>query len=62
MTRLSADGKIAAGYSDTDSKTIQHAVIWSGENWATKTDLGTFKADNSGVPQFMGSPLMAPLP
>ncbi|MFG1447911.1 hypothetical protein [Xylella fastidiosa] len=48
VTRLSADGKIAAGYSDTDSKTIQHAVIWSGENWATKTDLGTFKADNSG--------------
>ncbi|TNV89013.1 hypothetical protein C5H23_08420 [Xylella fastidiosa] len=54
VTRLSADGKIAAGYSDTDSKTIQHAVIWSGENWATKTDLGTFKADNSGVSSIHG--------
>ncbi|AIC12349.1 hypothetical protein LZ757_07030 [Xylella fastidiosa subsp. morus] len=44
---LSADGKIAAGYSETDSKTI-HAIIWSGENWETKTDLGTFKSDNAG--------------
>ena len=24
------------------------AVVWSGSNWATKTDLGTLKSDNSG--------------
>ena len=24
------------------------AVVWSGSNWATKTDLGTLKADNTG--------------
>ncbi|ALQ98161.2 hypothetical protein B398_04945 [Xylella fastidiosa 32] len=48
VVALSANGKIAAGYSETDSKTI-HAVIWSGENWETKTDLGTFKSDNAGL-------------
>ncbi|WP_228762849.1 hypothetical protein [Xylella fastidiosa] len=48
VVALSADGRIAAGYSETDSKTI-HAIIWSGENWATKTDLGTFTSDNSGL-------------
>ncbi|MGY0342022.1 hypothetical protein [Xylella fastidiosa] len=58
---LSADGKIAAGYSETDSKTI-HAIIWSGENWETKTDLGTFKVIMQDYPGLRRSPLMAPLP
>uniref|UniRef100_UPI001C3FC3A5 hypothetical protein n=1 Tax=Candidatus Regiella insecticola TaxID=138073 RepID=UPI001C3FC3A5 len=25
-----------------------NAVIWSGDNWGTKTRLGTLKSDNSG--------------
>lgn len=55
---LSADGKIAAGsaYSDiitpvpgiTPGLTSRRAIIWSGENWAAKTDLGTLRSDNLG--------------
>mgnify|MGYP000843684323 CR=1 FL=1 len=26
----------------------QHAAIWSGSGWSTKTDLGTLRSDNSG--------------
>lgn len=47
---LSADGKIAAGLSDSDlSSTYMRATIWSGDNWATKTELGTLKSDHSGL-------------
>lgn len=44
---LSADGKIATGYSMINS-TVR-AIIWSGDNWATKTDLGTLRTDNLGT-------------
>ncbi|ALR04598.1 autotransporter domain-containing protein [Xylella fastidiosa] len=46
---LSADGKIAAGISSADSSSTQlHATIWSGDNWATKTNLGTLAPNNGG--------------
>ncbi|WGZ33695.1 autotransporter domain-containing protein [Xylella fastidiosa] len=46
---FSSDGKIAAGQSSVDSSSTQlQATIWSGDNWATKTKLGTLKSDNSG--------------
>ncbi|MDD0929809.1 autotransporter [Xylella fastidiosa] len=46
---LSADGKIAAGISSVDSSSTQlHATIWSGDNWATKTTLGTLATNNGG--------------
>ncbi|MDD0927314.1 autotransporter domain-containing protein [Xylella fastidiosa subsp. multiplex] len=57
VNALSADGKTAAGYSSTDlvatdifgrNIAISQATIWSGDNWATKTMLGTLKSDNSG--------------
>ena len=35
------------GTAETDSD-VQHATVWSGSGWATKTDLGTLKTDNSG--------------
>lgn len=44
---LSADGTIAGGRADNDDY-IRRAVIWSGDNYQTKTDLGTLKKDNSG--------------
>lgn len=44
---LSADGKVVAGTSRSDEFS-ERATIWSGDNWATKTDLGTLRNDNSG--------------
>ena len=35
------------GYADNDNGE-QRATVWSGSNWATKTELGTLKRDNSG--------------
>ena len=41
------DGSVVVGYSRNDIDE-QRAIVWSGRNWGTKTDLGTLKADNSG--------------
>ena len=41
------DGSVVVGYSGNDINE-QRAIVWSGRNWGTKTDLGTLKADNSG--------------
>nr|WP_257000769.1 hypothetical protein [Xylella fastidiosa] len=51
VVALSSDGKIAAGQSSIDSRysNLREATIWSGDNWATKTDLGTIRSDNLGV-------------
>ena len=38
----SRDGSVVVGKSNG------RATVWSGSNWANKTDLGTLKADNSG--------------
>lgn len=35
------------GYAKNDNGE-ERAVVWSGSNWADKTDLGTLRADNSG--------------
>ncbi|WP_230949875.1 hypothetical protein [Xylella fastidiosa] len=48
VSSLSTDGKIAAGFSDSDNLSYTHATIWSGENWRKKTDLGTIANDNTG--------------
>ncbi|WP_066805597.1 autotransporter domain-containing protein [Moraxella oblonga] len=45
---LSSDGKVAGGEAEYDNGNSDRAIIWSGENWAAKTDLGTLRADNSG--------------
>ncbi|WP_425522467.1 hypothetical protein [Xylella fastidiosa] len=54
---LSANGKIAVGYADSDIESPNYtnkpvlskrAIVWSGDNWATKTDLGTLRSDNLG--------------
>lgn len=39
---ISRNGSVVAGTFGN------RAAVWSGSNWATKTDLGTLKADNSG--------------
>ena len=43
---VSRDGSVVVGASD--GLTNERATVWSGGNWANKTDLGTLKADNSG--------------
>ncbi|MDP8123756.1 hypothetical protein QJU64_10875, partial [Pasteurella atlantica] len=45
---LSSDGTIAAGDTKKDGENKFRAIVWSGPNWATKTDLGTLKRDNRG--------------
>ena len=42
------DGSVVVGASDRDGSGSSHATVWSGSGWATKTDLGTLKSDNSG--------------
>jgi probable HAF family extracellular repeat protein len=42
-TAVSADGSIVVGYSEA-TNTTSHAVLWSGPNWSTLTDLGTLVA------------------
>ena len=44
----SGDGSVVAGWSGQDNGNTPHATVWSGSGWATKTDLGTLKTDNSG--------------
>ena len=38
---------MVAGYAYNDNGE-KRATVWSGSGWATKTDLGTLKSDNSG--------------
>ncbi|HHW4673111.1 MAG TPA: autotransporter domain-containing protein, partial [Xylella fastidiosa subsp. pauca] len=54
---LSTDGKVVGGESYTDLSMIRNgsalmygqATIWSGDNWTTKTNLGSLKSDNTGA-------------
>ncbi|MCJ2125228.1 family 43 glycosylhydrolase [Methylobacterium sp. J-077] len=48
---LSKDGAVVGGYAAPDRSVdvYSHATLWSGANWATKTDLGTLKSDNRGT-------------
>lgn len=45
---VSGDGSVVVGLAYTKFNDDKHAVVWSGSNWASQTDLGTLKADNSG--------------
>ena len=45
---FNSDGSIVVGYSDWDGGIRVRATVWSGSNWATKTELGTLKSDNTG--------------
>ena len=45
---FNSDGSIVVGYSDWDGGIRVRATVWSGSNWATKTDLGTLRSDNTG--------------
>ncbi|UIT42327.1 autotransporter domain-containing protein [Xylella fastidiosa] len=45
---LSTDGKVAGGYFSMENGSVSYGVIWSGDQWTTKTQLGTLKSDNSG--------------
>ena len=40
---FNSDGSIVVGYSDWDGGIRVRATVWSGSNWATKTELGTLK-------------------
>ncbi|VFP87583.1 Autotransporter beta-domain superfamily protein [Candidatus Erwinia haradaeae] len=46
---LSADGKIAGGYSTPLNKDSLHAVIWSGDNWKTATDIDINRSNRAIV-------------
>ena len=45
---FNSDSSIVVGYSDWDGGIRGRATVWSGSNWATKTDLGTLRTDNFG--------------
>ena len=45
---FNSDGSIVVGTSDWDGGIRVRATVWSGSNWATKTELGTLKSDNTG--------------
>ena len=45
---FNSDSSIVVGSSDWDGGIRVRATVWSGSNWATKTDLGTLKSDNTG--------------
>ena len=46
---VSDDGSIVVGSVGVGvNNSNTHAVVWSGSNWGTITDLGTLKSDNSG--------------
>lgn len=42
------DGSVVFGFSDWDGDGNSRAAVWSGSGWATKTDLGTLRTDNTG--------------
>ena len=46
---LSRDGSVAIGGAADDGHVYWlRPIVWSGSNWATKTDLGTLRTDNTG--------------
>ena len=45
---FNSDSSIVVGSSDWDGGIRVRATVWSGSNWATKTELGTLKSDNTG--------------
>lgn len=46
---ISRNGLVVVGQADADNRIYATATIWSGNNWQTKTNLGTLKTDNSGI-------------
>ena len=46
---VSRDGSLVVGqaHNENDGYGYLHATVWSGSNWANKTDLGTLAAGNS---------------
>ena len=44
---LSRNGSVAVGSASNDRNTLHRPIVWSGSNWATKTNLGTL--DSYGV-------------
>ena len=47
-TAVNSDGSQVVGYVVINDNGETRAVVWSGSNWANKTELGTLKADNTG--------------
>lgn len=46
---LNRNGSVAVGGADNDhTPFMQRPIVWSGSNWATKTDLGTLRTGNTG--------------
>ena len=45
---FNSDGSVVFGFSDWDGDGNSRAAVWSGSGWATKTDLGTLRTDNTG--------------
>ena len=44
---LSRDGSVAVGGADDGRVGLMRPIVWSGSNWATKTNLGTLDSSNS---------------
>ena len=44
---LSRDGSVAVGGASNDRFYLPRPIVWSGSNWATKTDLGTLDSTDS---------------
>ncbi|MDP8042728.1 hypothetical protein QJU73_06645, partial [Pasteurella atlantica] len=53
---LNDDGTVAAGNAKNDNERDPRGrgIIWSGPNWATKTELGSLRADNTGISSVAG--------
>lgn len=49
---VSGDGSVVVGRTIDDNKTI-HAIVWYGNNWEKKIDLGTHRNDNSDSSEAM---------
>ena len=47
VSALSRDGSVAVGSADDDRAELPRPIVWSGSNWATKTNLGTLDSSNS---------------
>ena len=46
---VSDDASVVVGNAQHDNDPYsEHATVWSGSGWSTKTDLGTLRSDNSG--------------
>lgn len=45
---VSGDGSVVVGRAANNNHREFRAVVWHGENWGKKKDLGTLKDDNSG--------------